>query len=86
MMKIDQQTTHSRTVRILLDSKELTDLIVRAVAAKMDRHVRFNPDSKSVTAQIRFEDETEGSPPYKVGTKASILIIEDMSPQADGDQ
>ncbi len=85
-MKIDQQTTHSRVTHIRLDSKELIDLIVRAVAAKMDQPVRFNPDSGNVTAVVRFEDETEGSPAYTVGTKAIVSVTEDLLPQVDGDQ
>jgi len=81
-MKIDQQTTHSRVSHIRLSSKELTDLVVRAVTAQIDRNVRPNPDSAGVTAVVRFEDETEGSPAYKTGTKAIISITEDLSPQA----
>lgn len=83
-MKIDQQTTHSRVSHIRLSSKELTDLIVRAVTAEIDRSVRPNPDCKSVTAVVRFEEETEGSPAYKTGTKAFISITEDLSPQDMG--
>lgn len=80
-MKIDQQTTHSRVSHIRLSSKEL---IVRAVTAEIDRSVRPNPDCKSVTAVVRFEEETEGSPAYKTGTKAFISITEDLSPQDMG--
>jgi hypothetical protein len=33
--------------------------------------------SKGVSATVTFEDEKEGSPAYKVGTKATVRIIED---------
>lgn len=33
-----------------------------------------------VKVTVRFENETEGSPPYVVGTKAIIEVVEDLTP------
>jgi len=45
------------------------------------------PDSDAVKVEIRFEDETAGSPPYKTGTRAIITVIEDqlMLPRLSGE-
>ena len=80
-MKATTTAVHERKHRILIDAKSLKQIIAERAAKAVNGH----PDvtGAGVTYKVEFEDETEGSPPYKVGTKCVVTIIEDMSPQAE---
>ncbi|MFE1601594.1 hypothetical protein [Methylobacterium sp. ID0610] len=68
---------HRREVRCFIDRREL-ERVVREHAA---RQAGYDPAASGLTFKVRFEDETEGSPSYKVGTKAVVEIVEEL--QAD---
>ena len=81
-MNVTTKTTHSRVRNIRLDSKELSKLVAEAVAKQIDDPFKIRLDSPGVTYVVKFEDEMHGSPAYKTGTAAIIIISEDLSPQA----
>lgn len=69
---------HTKTARAVINRRELEALILAHVAAS----VGFQPHA--TTAKFSFQDVTEGSPGYKVGTECIVDLIEDqtMLPQA----
>lgn len=72
---------HTRSHRVLIGHKQLEEMIAKA-AAEM---VEFNKPKigrAGVTYKVELTDAMEGSPPYRVGTQATVTIIEDMMPQA----
>ena len=80
MIKAISTEAHARSHRILIDHKDLETLVAKAAA----EHVEFNKPKigrPGVTFKVTFEDETEGSPAYRVGTKAIVVISEDLMPQ-----
>lgn len=78
--------THTRQHRAIIDHKDLERLVAEAVAGKIGGYQRPTIGRKGVTFDVRFEEATEGSPPYRVGTKAVVTITEDLMPQtADGE-
>lgn len=79
--------THTRQHRAIIEYKELERLVADAVAQKISGHRRPSIGRPGVTFDVRFEDAMEGSPQYKVGTKAVVVITEDLMPQvAEGQQ
>lgn len=83
-MKIDSTTTNTRTHKVQLDRKQLAQIVASAVAEEIagrgggERMLK----RRGVSYSVAFEDETEGSPHYKIGTKAVVRIIEDLMPNA----
>lgn len=72
-IKIDE--THRRTIVAHISSKELARMIAQSVAAGS----AVDLDNASTSYTVVFEDETEGSPAYRVGTKARIEIVVDLA-------
>lgn len=70
--------THVRKYDAVLDSKELERLIADAVCVKIGARAPTSANGPGVTFDVRFEDETAGSPAYKTGTKAIVTITEDL--------
>lgn len=69
---------HQRTHRVKLDRFELSELVSSAIC----RRLSIEPTDPSVTIEVSFEDVNEGgSLPYRVGTKATVEIVEDLMPQ-----
>ncbi|MGE7416732.1 hypothetical protein [Methylobacterium tarhaniae] len=48
----------------------------RVVREHAFRQVGYDPGAKNLTVKVKCEDATEGSPSYKVGTKARVEITE----------
>jgi hypothetical protein len=71
---------HTRSHRIGIGHKELELLIATAAAGMVENH-RPRIDEPGVSYKVDLMDATEGSPPYRVGTKAVVTIIEDLLPQ-----
>jgi hypothetical protein len=72
-IKIDE--THRRTVVAHIGSKELARVIAQSVAAGSAVEL----DAASTSYKVIYEDETEGSPAYKTGTKARVEIVVDLA-------
>lgn len=80
MIKAITTEAHQRLHRVLIDHKDLEAIVAKAAAD----HVEFckpKIGSRGVTFKVTFEDATEGSPAYRVGTKAIVIITEDLLPQ-----
>lgn len=78
-MKIDQKHSNVRTTIITIAGDKVSEIIARGASAEMDRSVRPNIDRANVKYRVSYEDETAGSPPYKVGTRAIVTITEDLN-------
>ncbi|MAM41694.1 MAG: hypothetical protein CL949_25035 [Erythrobacter sp.] len=74
---------HTRSHRIILDHKEL-ELLIATAAAGMVENYKPRIGKPGVSFKVDLVDATEGSPPYRVGTRAVITIVEDLLPQASG--
>lgn len=80
-MKIDAKLTHKRETRVVIDRHELRKIIAEHArkGAGLPRCEDDEAGAWPTTAKVTLEDETEGSPSYVVGTKAVIVLTEDMS-------
>ena len=69
---------HERTIRVAFDHREVKELMVKA--ALRSANIESIDSASEVT--VKFEDQTAGSPPYRVGTLASVTIVIDLAPPA----
>lgn len=67
---------HERTIVRTFAAHELAALVRKALYEELGQE-RWNAEPKAVV--VRFEDETAGSPAYKVGTKATIEVVIDLN-------
>ena len=67
--------THTRTARRIFDRHELMTMLGNAVAAEAGMPGAHDP---AIKVKVEFQDQTEGSPAYKVGTKAIVTIEHDL--------
>lgn len=65
--------THTRTARVLFPKRDLEKLLREIALARCGIS-----DSDAVDVKIRFEDETAGSPPYKIGVSVTVDVVEDQ--------
>lgn len=77
-MRIGLNEIHERRHRAIIDRHQLIDLVARAVLEEAG----LEPNQKNLKISVKFEAVEEGSPAYKVGTKAVVDIVEDLSSQA----
>ena len=70
--------THVRKHRAVVPAAELERIIADAICQKLARGPA-SPLGPGVSFQVLFEDETAGSPPYKIGTRATVTITEDLT-------
>lgn len=75
-MNIKVETTHIKTLKATFNTRELNKLIADKVAAAYSDIYLTEP---SVKYEVRWEDETEGSPPYKIGVRAFVTITKNMN-------
>jgi hypothetical protein len=78
-MKVDKAESHVRTCTMVFDHRELERVVAEFVAEEAG--VRLG--APGVSTKVSFEDATEGSPPYRVGTRARVVITQDMLPQTN---
>lgn len=69
---------HERTIVRTFGRAELEEIVRKALYEELTEEERW-PAEPKVT--IRFEDETEGSPSYRVGTKATIEVVITLDPE-----
>jgi hypothetical protein len=69
--------THEQRISTVISSKELEKLVAEVVAARASVRLK----SQGVSFKVSFEKETEGSPPYRTGTKARVEITVDLRDQ-----
>lgn len=81
-IKATTDEKHEIKHRILIGHKDLEKLVAQAAIGHLDVSKRKPKiGAVGVTYKVVFEEATEGSPPYRVGTSAIVEIIEDMRPQ-----
>lgn len=68
---------HERTIVRTFGRHELSSLLEGAALAECPGH-----DGLTRKVEVQFEDETEGSPAYRVGTKATVKITIDLTERA----
>lgn len=77
MQNTKSTEVHERRHRVRLDRHELSRLVGSSMCASLG----ISPTRAGVTINVSFEDAREGSPEFKVGTKATVEIVEDLAPQ-----
>lgn len=80
-MSVRTTETHVRTHVASLGYAELERLVADAVAQRVRRG--FQIGHPGVAFKVDFQEATEGSPPYRVGTRATVTITEDLGPQIE---
>ncbi len=74
-MKIEDEVIHRRTIRAVIDWDELQRLAVDAVLRRAGYSDADLPRMRSsFEAEVRADDATAGSPPYRVGTKLIVRL------------
>lgn len=81
MNKLHTKEVHERRHRRILDRRELESIISNMVHHEIRDAQGSDDDVVSVAYKLTFEDETEGSPSYKVGTRCIVDVIEVLRPQ-----
>lgn len=81
MADVRSTYVHERRINCFLDRHELTR-VVREYAV---RQAGLHPGAPNLTVKVKFEDETEGSPSYTVGTKARVEIVEALAEVKEGE-
>lgn len=79
MTKLNTKEVHERRVRRIFDRHELESIISHVVHHEIRDEVGPDDDVVAVDYQLTFEDETEGSPSYKVGTRCIVDVIEALA-------
>ncbi len=77
-MTVDIKTTtiHQKEIFAFIDRKDLEYIIASYITNQMQPKV--NLEEHGTTYEVTFEDATEGSPAYRVGSKAKIKIIQNF--------
>lgn len=76
MTKLHTKTVHERRVRRILSRHELESIIGNMVHHEIRDEFGPDDDVDAVDYKLTFEDETEGSPAYKVGTRCIVDVVE----------
>lgn len=75
-VNIKSKIIHQKEIFAFIDRKDLEYIIASYVANQL--RPKVNLEEHGTTYEITFEDATEGSPAYRVGSKAKIKIIQDF--------
>ncbi len=73
MAEIQVDTIHVKTLKSHLRTKDIQALILQAMGNE------FTINNPAVKAEFRWEDETAGSPPYKIGVQCHVTLTKDMN-------
>lgn len=76
MTKLNTKEVHERRVRRIFNRHELESIISHMVHHEIRDEFGPDDDVEAVDYKLTFEDETEGSPSYKVGTRCIVDVIE----------
>lgn len=74
--KLHTSEVHERRVRRILNRHDLESIISHVVHHEIRDEFGPDHDVDAVDYKLKFEDETEGSPPYKVGTRCIVDVVE----------
>ncbi|MDP4024448.1 hypothetical protein Q8W71_17625 [Methylobacterium sp. NEAU 140] len=76
MPDIRREVIHRQDVRCFIGKAELEALVGRYALEQAG----YAPDAPNLKVKVTFEDETAGSPSYRIGTKAKVEIVETLDP------
>lgn len=76
MSKLNSKEVHERRHRRILNRHELESIIGHMVHHEIRDEFGPDDDVDAVDYKLTFEDETEGSPGYKVGTRCIVDVVE----------
>lgn len=76
MSKIVTTEVNERRHRVIIDRHELK----RIVAAAVCEQLGIRPGAHGQSIDFKFQDETEGSPAYRVGTGVIVDVVENLMP------
>lgn len=79
MSKLNTTEVHERQHRRIFDRHELESIISNWVHHEIADQ-KLGGEVEAVDYKLTFEDETAGSPPYKVGTRLIVDVIERLKP------
>ena len=87
MNKLHTKEVHERRHRRILNRHELESIISNMVHHEIRDEHGSDDDVVAVDYKLTFEDETEGSPGYKVGTRCIVDVVEVLKQQraSEGD-
>lgn len=80
MNKLHSNEVHERRHRRVLNRHELESIIGNVVHHEIRDEFGPDVDVDAVDYKLTFEDETEGSPGYKVGTRCIVDVVERLKP------
>lgn len=87
MSKLNAKEVHERRVRRIFNRHELESVLGHIVHHEIRDEFGPDVDVEAVDYKLTFEDETEGSPTYKVGTRCIVDVVERLStPQPNVDE
>ena len=75
MAEVKVEITHIKTRKTFLRTKDIEKLIIKEMLLENEKW----KIGKAITYKIEWQDETEGSPPYKIGVQCSVIITENMN-------
>lgn len=81
MSKLNSKEVHERRHRRILSRHDLESIISNMVHHEIRDEHGDDSDVLSVDYKLTFEDETEGSPGYKVGTRCIVDVVEALKPK-----
>lgn len=76
MTKLNAKEVHERRVRRIFNRHELESVLGHLVHHEIRDEYGPDADVEAVDYKLTFEDETEGSPSYKVGTRCIVDVVE----------
>lgn len=79
MSKLNTSEVHERRVRRIIDRHELESILGNMVHHEIRDEHGPDDDVVAVGYKLTFEDETEGSPSYKVGTRCIVDVVERLA-------
>lgn len=81
MSKLNTSEVHERRHRRIFGRHELESIITNWVYHEIN-DMKLGGEVKAVDYKLKFEDETEGSPSYKVGTRCIVDVVEKLDQPA----
>jgi hypothetical protein len=85
MSSLNTKEVHERRHRRIFDMRELESIISNIVHHEIADQA-FPGVVEAVDYKLTCEDQTEGSPSYKVGMKCIVDVVERLSPHPNADE
>jgi len=73
MVDVKVNESHTKTMTAHLRTKDIEKLILEKITNE------FTTSNPAVECKFNWEDETEGSPAYKIGVQCHVTIIKNLN-------